>query len=351
MYLAALTSLLLRRVLRKPAAPADVSVRTWSLCDREVATSPPAIYRQEDLDRVSRINPDTTSQLESRRIHGGAVEHAATMVYTVPGLRLLRGCLYAGPWKHDLLDRTAAPARREEPRAEKSGALACTVYGNIFFGHWLLDDLSLSLAAESLDRPVIVARSLYRHESGYRRLLDVQGHACTTAVFEHMLVLEDFGQNSYRKRRHLELRARLRSRIAEAGAGRIYIRRGAVGARQRRALVNEAEVERFLMSEGIRTIDPDRMSAEEIARELMGAKLVIGSEGSHLAHALYAMAEGGVLFVLQPPYQFNNIFKDYTDCLDMRYAFVTGSAAEGGFTVDTDDLARTLACVEKQVRL
>jgi hypothetical protein len=345
-----LTSLLWR-VLRRPAALADVSVRTWSLCDREVAATPPAIYRQEDLDRVSRVNPDTTSQLESRRINGGTVEHAATMLYTVPGLQLVRGCLYAGPWKHHLLNRSAASASQEEPWSEKSGALACTAYGNIFFGHWLLDDLSLTLAAQSLDRPVVVARAFYRHELGYRSLFNVDARACTSGVFEPMLVLEDFGQNSYRKLRHQELRARLRSRIPQAGAGRVYIRRGKVGAREHRVPVNEAEVEQFLVAQGVKVIDPDGMSAEQIARELMGAKLVIGIEGSHLAHALYAMAEGGVLFVLQPPHRFNNVFKDYTDCLDMRYAFVTGSAVDGGFSLDTDDIARTLACVQKQVSL
>lgn len=349
MSLVPLTSLFLRRVLRRPAALADISVRTFTLSDREVATTPPAIYRKEDLDRVSHLNPNTSSELESRRINGGEVEHAPTTVYTVARPRLLQGCLYTGPWKHRLLERSGGSARRQEPWTEKSGALACSLYGNMFFGHWLLDDTTLTLAAASLDHPVMVVRPAYRHESGYRRLLDVAARGCTTGVFERLFVFDDVGQNSYRKRRHQELRARLRSRFPQAGAGRVYIRRGALGARQSRSLVNDTQVEEFLTSEGFKVIDPDGMSAEEIARDLMGAKLVIGTEGSHLAHAVYTMADDAVLCVLQPPYQFNNIFKDYTDCLEMRYAFVTGAPAEGGFTLGTDDIARTLACIERQV--
>ncbi|MGB7602757.1 MAG: glycosyltransferase family 61 protein, partial [Candidatus Sulfotelmatobacter sp.] len=342
MSLVPLTSLFLRRVLRRPATLADVSARTWSLCAAEVTTVPPAIYLEADLDRVLGLNPDTSRELESRRITGGKVEHAATRVYAIARIHLLRGCLYAGPCKHQLLERRESSTREEEPRAEKSGALACTQYGNMFFGHWLLDDLSLHLAAERLDRPVVVARPAYRHEPGYRGLLNVEGHPCAAGVFEQLLVLEDYGQNSHRRRRHQELRARLRSRVPDGGADRVYIRRGVLGARQRRALANGGEVEQFLTSQRIKVIDPDGMSSAEIARELLGAKLVIGTEGSHLAHALYAMREGAVLCVLQPPDRFNNIFKDYTDCLDMRYAFVTGAPAEGGFSIDTDNLARAL---------
>lgn len=345
-----LSSFILRSVLRRSAALTDISVRSWTLCHSELATVPPAIYLKENLEKISRLNTDTSLELESRRIAGGKVEHAATLVHTVKWARLFRGTLYSGPWRHRLLER-AARGPREQSGTRGPAALACTLYGSMFFGHWMLDDLSLHLAAESLDHPMTVARPQYRHEEGYRRLLNVDTHSYSGGVFDRMLVLQDFGQNSHKKRRYQELRNRLRSKLRGPGSPRVYIRRGAVGARQRRALVNGDEVERFLMTEAVKVIDPDGMSSEEVAHELAGAKLVIGTEGSHLAHALYAMAEDSVLFVLQPPYQFNNVFKDYTDCLGMRYAFVIGTPASGGFAVEIDDLSRALRCIEKQVRI
>ncbi len=42
--------------------------------------------------------------------------------------------------------------------------------------------------------------------------------------------------------------------------------------------------------------------------------------------------------VYPPPYRFNKVYKDYTDYLGLRYAFVIGVEVEGGFIVNIDDL-------------
>jgi hypothetical protein len=40
--------------------------------------------------------------------------------------------------------------------------------------------------------------------------------------------------------------------------------------------------------------------------------------------------------VLQPPFRFNNIYKDVCDALHSPYAFVVGEARPGGFFIDPD---------------
>ena len=350
--LTALGSLTLRRVLRRRPSLADISLRTWALCPAEVTRAPPAIYLGDSLARISGVMEDTTLEHELRRIEGGKVEHAATMVHTVANARLHRGHLYAGAWIYPLLERgVRSSPQQPQPWVEKTGALACTLYGNMYFGHWFHDDLTLALAAGTLDHPVDVARRPYHHEPGYRQLLGLESRTCTEGMFERILVLEDVGQNSFKKRRYQELRARLRSRFPSDGSSLIYIRRGGLRARERRLLVNGPALERFMISRGFRVIDPDVLSSEEIVRQIMGAKIVIGTEGSHMAHAAYTMAENSALCVLQPPDRFNNVFKDYTDCLDQRYAFVVGTPADGGFEIQPEELDRTLALVARQVRL
>lgn len=344
-------SLFLRRVLRKPTSLAQISTKTWTLCAAEETTVPPAIYLPESLARISGVMGDTTMEHELRRIHGGKVRHGATRVHTVTRAHLIGGNLYAGAWKEPLLETAQRFPRRAEVWSAKSGALACSLYGSIYFGHWLRDDLPLTLAAESLDIPVIVARAPYHHERGYRRLLDLERDTCTGAVFERLLVLEDVGQNSFKRRRYEELRARLRSRFGQGRPGLVYLRRGVMGGREERTLLNAAEVERFLICRGARVVDPDKMSAEEIVRETLGATVVLSMEGSHKGHAIYAMADDAVLCAFQPPGRFNNVYKDYTDCAGMRYAFVTGRQGEAGFTLDTDDIARTLDLVAERVAL
>ena len=89
-------------------------------------------------------------------------------------------------------------------------------------------------------------------------------------------------------------------------------------------------------------VDPDTMSAQEIARISNGARLVVGLEGSHLAHSIYPIADAGTLLVLQPPLRFNNVYKDLSDAMGLNYAFLVGEPAAGGFTVDLDRLGRLL---------
>jgi hypothetical protein len=351
MSLVPLTSLVLRRVLRRPASLDSVSAKSWRLCDPEASTVPPAIYLPESLEKVSGVMSDTTLASELRRIRGGQVEHCATVAHAVQRARLIRGNLYAGAWRHPLLERTRRTPPKKAICSERTAALACSLYGNIYFGHWLRCDLTLALAAESLGKPVLVARAPYRHEAGYRRLLDLEMPAWSAGTFEQLLVLEDFAQNSFKRRRYQQLRARLRSRLGEGKGGIVYLRRGVLDSREQRSLLNGPEVERFLISHGARVIDPDNMPADEIVRGIMGARLVFSTEGSHMAHAIYAMADDAALCAFQPPTRFNNDYKDYTDCLGMRYAFVVGRPGDGGFVIDTDDIGRTLDLVAKKVRL
>jgi capsular polysaccharide biosynthesis protein len=128
----------------------------------------------------------------------------------------------------------------------------------------------------------------------------------------------------------------------------VYLRRGAFGAQDPRVLINGEEVESFLAAQGFAIVDPDRLSSEELCRQMRGASVVVGIEGSHLAHAIYTMASDGVICALQPPRRFNNVYKDYTDCVGMRYAFVVGAPKDGGFVVPKDELARTLEKVGRE---
>lgn len=289
-------------------------------------------------------------EIELRRIHGGQVQHGATVVHAIDRAHLIRGSLYAGTWKHRLLEKGRRVGQQEDIWTARTGALACSLYGNIYFGHWLRDDLTLRLAAECLDHPVSVARAAYHHEADYCRLFNLERITCSKAFFERLLVLEDVGENSFKRRRYQELRTRLRVGHRDNRPGMVCIRRGVLASRERRALLNAPDIERFLISQGARIVDPDNMSADEIVRELIGATLVFTTEGSQMAHAIYPMAEDGVLVTFQPPGRFNNIYKDYTDCMNMRYAFVVGTPQAGGFVIDTDEISRTLDLIAKQVR-
>lgn len=343
-----LKSLIRRRLLRRSPWVSEISSRSWTICPAENATVPAAIYLDETLGRVAGVGLDTTRDNELRRIKGGATEHAPTLAHEVRRAHLLDGSLYKGPWRWPLAPGRVPLYWRGDCVFEGSAALACTYYGGIFFGHWMRDDLSLALAAEGIDKPVTIQRAAFRHEPGYRELLGIHTAARAACAFDRIVVVEDFSQNAFKRKRYDELRARLAARIPKSPCRRVYLRRGAIGAQDPRVLVNGGDVESFLAARGFGIVDPDRLSPEELCRQLRGVRLVVGIEGSHLAHAIYTMASDGVICALQPPQRFNNVYKDYTDCAGMRYAFVVGIPGNGGFTIPEDDLARTLEKIDRE---
>jgi len=348
MNLAPLKRDILYFLRRRPNSYRELSQRSWTLCPAEVLMSPPAIYLDGDLDKVTALMEDTNQERETSRIRGGIKKHSATIAHLLADVELLDGCLYKSSMKDRLI---RAPEGMIGPIAavhKSEVSLACTLYGNTYFGHWITDDLTLQLAGEGLAEPITVARKPYKHEMEYCRLFAIERRPLRRAKFRQMITLEDVGQNRFKRARYQVLRDRIKASIVPQGNKRVIIRRGGKGAN--RKLVNDLEIEDYLNAQGFSVIDPDALSASEIVERTAGASLVIGVEGSHMMHGLFTMAEGGVLCVIQPPYRFNNVYKDYTDCLGMRYAFLTGQGVEGGFTVTLDELKRFLDHVEVSVQ-
>jgi hypothetical protein len=300
---------------------------------------------EDDLDKITAVMEDTTLEQEMARIRGGEVEHAATVAYRISNCELLNGSLYKGPVRLPLTKQPEHLVGAEVNELITEGALAGTYYGSFYFGHWLTDDLTLYFAAESLGKPVIAARPPYGHEPGYCELLDIQPYPLIRARFESLVVLDDFGQNAFKRKRYEEIRSRLLKVPAAVPGGRVMIRRGHQGAT--RAMTNTAEIEQVLLSQGFRILDPEHSTVHEIVEATRGARMVVGLEGSHMLHCVYTMAQNGGICVLQPPYRFNNVLKNYSDCLGMTYGFLTGRACEGGFSVDPGELLRVLDRIDK----
>jgi capsular polysaccharide biosynthesis protein len=335
-------------VLRRNGAYRDTCEKKWTICPGETQIGPPAVYFEDDLERVQPIDVgDTTYEQEVSRIKGGRVEHAATVAYSLKAVELIDGAIFSGAVQHRLVDRPRHMIGRDAGESIASAALACTPYGSIYFGHWMSDDLTLHLAAETLGVPVTVERKSYDHEPEYCRLMKIGQNKKSRLHFDELIIVDDHGQNAYKRQRYQALRSRLRESVPDAGNRYVYIRRGTVGARVERALVNAEEIEGFLESQGFLIVDPDHQSASQIAESIAGARLIVGVEGSHMAHALYSVRDNGAFCILQPPNRFTNVFKDYADCLDLRYGFTTGVEVAGGFVVDIEHLKRIVDRIDQ----
>jgi len=332
------------RILTGRQTYQEVSDKCWTLCPSESAPSPPAIYLDGELDKVSAVQENTSHDYQMEKIRGKRAEHAPTLAYRIRNAHVLDGYVYKGAMKHPLVATKESLFSLGGTDYIPKAAITCTLCGNHFFGHWMRDDLTLTLAAQQFAEAITVARKLYTHEPEYRHLYGIQARSFTRVQCDELIVIDDFGQNQFKRERYELLRSRLKVLEPLHSSYGVMIRRGISGVQ--RLLTNEAEVEQFLMTRGFTIIDPERMSATEIVRRILGAKIVVGTEGSHMVHGIFPMANHGTILTLQPPYRFNNVFKDYTDSLDMHYAFVVGKPAPDGFTIALEDLARTLDKIE-----
>jgi capsular polysaccharide biosynthesis protein len=207
----------------------------------------------------------------------------------------------------------------------------------------LWDDVPLSILDDDRAAHISVVRKSYEHEPEYRDLLGAPAAPLVEhAHIEELTLFRDFAQNASKEARIRKLRAHIRKQVKPLypDAPGIYIRRGMTG--ERRVLENEPEIERYLAGQGFTIIDPTALSAREIAARSLEAKLVIGVEGSHIAHALYTMADDAAFLVLQPPNRFSLVHKEFADRLGMRYSFIVGEPSAQGFSVRLDDLKAML---------
>jgi Glycosyltransferase 61 len=320
----------------------SIAIKQWTIAPASRQAVQPSIYIESHLERVTGTAVETSVAHEMAVLRNNFQEHRATTAFLLEAVDVVDGYLYCGRWKDRLLP-VNAPLWASKPVDEiKSGSLACTFVGNSRFGHWLIDDLALHLAAESLGEPFVVERQAYSHEEEYRQLLDIRQRKVSRTRLHQMVIIDDIGQNPHKRERYDLLRSRLASNVCatERRSGYIFIRRGVTG--QSRSLVNEAEVEAYLISQGFAVVDPEQMSPTEIAQRTLEARLVVSVEGSHIAHVMYTMAEGGVVCCIQPPTRFVNIFRGYGACLNFRYAVLVGHMNDQGFRVSLDDLKAIL---------
>ena len=259
------------------------------------------------------------------------------------GAWLYKGAAAAQPGygKREWLLRNPPPLQR---LAETHLVTAST--GSHFFGCLMLDDYPLALLPEADAHRTLMLTQSYPHDLTYREILGLPRQApLERARIGKLILYTDFAQNSLKRRRYETLRANLRANVQRSTppvAG-VYLRRGRTG--ELRLLENEAQIEQMLAGLGFEVIDPMALSSADIARRTLDAPLVVAVEGSHLSHAIYSAAPDAAFVVLQPPTRFAMPYKEYTDRVGMRFAFLVGDRAAEGFTVAPDHLRRLLDLV------
>lgn len=322
---------------------------SWEICPAETAKVPPAIFLDGSMDRVTGISPWCDWDRQWLLINGGNAEHAATRAYMIKDVDLRGAFLYRGAAKAQPGFGAEHLIANQHGHVQvlKSAHMMSQWAGSHYFGSYMRDELPLGLLPPEGASGVTVTTKAYVHEAGYREILSLPRPPLAAAARIGVLTIySDFAQNSSKAARYRELRRRVQEYFkgsARSAPTGVYLKRGATG--ERRVVANEAALEQLLTKLGFDIVEPVKLTAEEIAQRLLNAPVIIGVEGSHLAHTMYTLADNGTLVVIQPPDRFALPYKEFADRLELGFAFVVGHPAEDGFTVDLDEIKRILDLV------
>jgi len=313
----------------------------------EIVTTRPAEYLDGSLEKITNLSPWRSWETERSMISGGAIEHRPTYAHLIENVAIAGAHTYCGSAKEhrgygqeslflDFEDRN---------RIFDEASLVTTNYGSHYFGTYLQYDFPLALLPENGATLISMTTKPFEHGKEYWSLCQLPGtDLVRTGIVRKLTTYTDNSENASKAQRYVKLRSALRVTVGtkrrHKTAPGVFIRRGTTG--ELRLLENEREIETKLTELGFHIVDPETHSAREIVDLSLDAKVVIGVEGSQLSHAIFTIADGGSFLVLQPPHRFSTTYKEYTDRLDMRFAFVVGARSASGFTIDFDDVKAML---------
>ncbi|MEZ5664507.1 MAG: glycosyltransferase 61 family protein [Burkholderiaceae bacterium] len=310
-----------------------------------------AVFLPDAIDRIKGVQEETHLAYEMDRVNGGQVEHAATIAYRLDDVHLVEGRLLMRRGHVKLVhDERRLIGPRHIGQQIECAAFTSSIVSDRYFGHALIDRSATSLLASEfapVRHPQWQGTTPSPHLAWYEQLWGVNAPLLDDAAIGQAWVFQDFGMNAHRARRMQHMRQRIHTLRPQQPAPMALILRGSNGAR--RHLANEQALADLLAARGACIVDPMRESAENIARMLAGVPLVIGVEGSALAHGLVAIADRGAMLIIQPPYRFNNLFKDYADALGLLYGFVVADGSQDSFELDPGRLLRAIDLVQEEL--
>jgi capsular polysaccharide biosynthesis protein len=339
-----LSARLLER-LRGPRPPEALARSRRILHPAEVSALPGVEMDPEDRDRVIAAQADTDLPAEWARIAGRPqAQHGATVLYdlrnvlaTPRGLFTWRGapCAHGTP---PLAETLRSPILKRP-----AGFFPLPPFGIPYFAHWLLDGLPTVAMRGSDEDLFLPVPPGWEHARGYVDLLGLAPLRAPYVHFERLTLALDLGKNASLRERMRALRADLLSRISGPGGQRVYIRRTR-GAPRR--LLNEGELLPRLEERGFLILS-DSDPLDQILRAADRAEMVVGVEGSHLAHFLLPGTDHTRLITLNPADRFNNLYADYAGALGGRQATLVITPEAEGYRLD---VARLLRLIDRMAR-
>lgn len=335
---------LLNRLRRAGGGEQDfmaLAESTWEIAHGESRRFPAAISLPGQLDRIRNTVFASVPETHQALTATGTQEVAPTMAFRFRDVDLVDGVLYKGSAEFHLRPRCSRMPLTRRPKTSVSGAIYDSWIGLRYFGNWLMDDCETYRLAERLGQPVTLRRDSAGHRAAYESRLGINPLRVESAHFDELVLFYDLPNNADKCARAADRRLRLLAGHKPLAHPGVFLLRGATG--DPRFLRNElALAEDLHRRHGIRVLNAEDHTVDDLVAACAGARLAIGVEGSHLTHALAAMPPGSTFLALFPPDRVTAAMKLMTDRLDQHFALVIGAGTAEGFDVSLDEVEATM---------
>lgn len=329
--------------------------RVWEYAPAGTETVGPIVLMPGSIERVvsgptfGPGKPMTRDEIIPDAF-GGVRPIAATTVYEIPDALVSHGSVYARGHRYSLIARPIRQALLGAPETIDEAVLASSPWGSNFFGHWIMEDCAQQLLAESLGPEVIdIKRPLYKHEPGYRELLELRApRQVDHARIGKLTVIVDPGPTFDKRRRIATLRERLRKNLGPLPSATrgVYVARGTTGVR--RSLTNQDVLIARLRGRGFSVIEPEKLTSRQVATALASTKLMMGVDGSHIAPHVISLPTGAAVIELHAANRFYPAHRLYLNAFGIKYAMlICPHRNEGEFEARLDELEGLLELCER----
>lgn len=325
----------------------SLASKSWEIAPGNTTTSKKAFFLDNQFERITRTAYTDNPQL---MMQGGIViNHEPTKAYLLKNIWMINGSVYKGMHRFLLHHRNKLSNQKNylPPVIVDTEIKNASVYssydGNEFFGLWLTDDCTNYKLAAAEGTPITTNIFTSPHMFEYEKLLGMNPYRTNGAYIKDAVFIDDdWGNNSKKQELFDQNKQILLSNFSGSSHPGVFILRRNSG--KTRIMLNEIEIaERLRDQYGFKIVDVTKHTVQEIIAACVGAKTIVGIEGSHLMHGLMVLEPGASVLTLQPPSRFCGVLKITTDMQNLNYGFVVGIQKEEDFYVNFEEVERTLA--------
>ncbi|TDD94738.1 glycosyltransferase family 61 protein [Flavobacterium cellulosilyticum] len=331
-------------MLRQGKNLESLAVKSWEIEPGNITISPKAFFLDGQLDRITHTEFENPISI----MLGGATKNEPTRAYMLKNTWMIDGSIYKDLHRFVFHHCSKLSTRKYffPPIIIDTEIDNASIYnsynGNYYFYSWLVDDCPLYQLAASVGDPVTTNIFAFSHTPEYENALEMNPIRTNAAFMKKAIFFDDNWCNNIGKHERFSAnRNKLLSRFPGISHPGVFILRRDSG--DIRIMINEMEIAEKLRDKyGFRIVDVTTQTATEIISACVGAKILIGIEGSQMAHGFVVLQPGASVIMLQPPYRFVGAMKVITDMEDINYGFIVGIPKEQGFYINFEEVERTM---------